>query len=442
MATTPEVIEIPLPQLQVPTTGNSAPPLMPATPSLVPPPPNLLASFSSAPPANANQAVPQKAVAVQVVPDPVQKSASDGATSADPVPSADAEPSATFMDLFRFASAGDKVMVGFAFFLAVLHGACLPAFSYVFGEFMDTTGSVSPDELLDRVSFLAGIMVAIGAFAFVASGLWTALFAYSSQRQGARIRTIYLASIIGKDCAWCVLFHLRLSCIELIIGIVCCRFDSVTPAEIPTRMNEEISRIQRAIGHQLGTGTMNASMFILGVLLGLVRGWQVALIVCSAMPLIGLSSGALGFFMSQKDKVQMDAYASSGAVAEEVCKINAPAASLLCLTLCLKVIYSIRTVTAFGGQVKEFARYCSKLSEAKAAGVRSGFLLACSLGLVYMFFYWGYAIAFWFGGKLISEDVKNSFTNKVWTGGDVVIVFFSGEALSHAFAAVLPSPFC
>jgi len=68
---------------------------------------------------------------------------------------------------------------------------------------MDTTGSVSPDELLGRVSFLAGIMVAIGGFAFVASGLWTALFAYSSQRQGARIRTIYLASIIGKDCAWC-----------------------------------------------------------------------------------------------------------------------------------------------------------------------------------------------------------------------------------------------
>ena len=95
-------------------------------------------------------------------------------------------------------------MVGFAFFLAVLHGACLPAFSYVFGEFMDTTGSVGPNELLDRVSFLASIMVGIGAFAFVASGLWTALFAYSSQRQGARIRTIYLASIIGKDCAWCV----------------------------------------------------------------------------------------------------------------------------------------------------------------------------------------------------------------------------------------------
>ena len=93
----------------------------------------------------------------------------------------------------------------------------------------------------------------------------------------------------------------------------------MTPAEIPTRMNEEISKIQTAIGHQLGTGTMNASMFILGIILGLVRGWQVALIVCSAMPLIGMSSGALGYFMAQKEKDQMDAYAASGAVAEEVC---------------------------------------------------------------------------------------------------------------------------
>lgn len=89
---------------------------------------------------------------------------------------------------------------------------------------------------------------------------------------------------------------------------------------------------------------------------------------------------------------------------------------------------------------QELLRYCSKLGNAKTAGVRSGFLLALSLGLVYMFFYWGYAIAFWFGGKLISEDVKNSFTNKVWTGGDVVIVFFSGEKFpSPNAAAALPS---
>ena len=38
-------------------------------------------------------------------------------------------------------------------------------------------------------------------------------------------------------------------------------------------------------------------------------------------------------------------------------------------------------MTAFGGQARELLRYCSKLGNAKTAGVRSGFLLALSLGL-------------------------------------------------------------
>jgi hypothetical protein len=172
----------------------------------VPPPPNLLAAYTSTSvpivAASASSSLsPPKLQALEVVAD---KGLISPPGVEAPAAAENSEPPASFLDLFRFASAGDKIMVVFAFFLAFLHGACLPAFSYVFGEFMDTTGSVSQDELLDRVSFLASIMVAIGAFAFVASGLWTALFAYSSQRQGARIRTIYLASIIGKDCAWWV----------------------------------------------------------------------------------------------------------------------------------------------------------------------------------------------------------------------------------------------
>jgi hypothetical protein len=168
----------------------------------VPAPPNLLSMLNAAPAVQPSQPASEIINVIDVFTDNGPKQTPIVAAPAAPIPDKDSEPTASFLDLFRFASTGDKVMVASAFFLAVLHGACLPAFSYVFGEFMDTTGSVGPNELLDRVSFLASIMVGIGVFAFFASGLWTALFAYSSQKQGARIRTIYLASIIGKDCAW------------------------------------------------------------------------------------------------------------------------------------------------------------------------------------------------------------------------------------------------
>ena len=202
----PEVIEIPM----APVLSDSAPAFpLPAHNPLyldkhvnVPPPPNPLQLYNGSQAATVSQHASKGSSLAVPNTDLGSKSPPNVAPPSHASPAQDAEPSASFLDLFRFASSGDKVMVGFAFFLAVLHGACLPAFSYVFGEFMDTTGSVGPNELLDRVSFLASIMVGIGAFAFVASGLWTALFAYSSQKQGARIRTIYLASIIGKDCAW------------------------------------------------------------------------------------------------------------------------------------------------------------------------------------------------------------------------------------------------
>ena len=202
----PQVIEVPI--LVVPS--DSAPafplpghnPLYPDRHVNVLPPPNLLASFISTPTIPPPKPASEIFNVVEVPINHGVTPASGGAEPSVSIPAQDPEPTASFLDLFRFASAGDRLMTASAFFLAVLHGACLPAFSYVFGEFMDTTGSVGPDELLDRVSFLASIMVGIGVFAFVASGLWTALFAYSSQKQGARIRTIYLASIIGKDCAW------------------------------------------------------------------------------------------------------------------------------------------------------------------------------------------------------------------------------------------------
>ena len=192
--------DIEIPDLVALSRAPPAFPLPARGPLYNPPPPNLLSIPASPPPAPSPPSS-DKIDVIEVVTDNGLKGTASGDEAAS-TPAQDSTPPSSFMDLFRFASAGDKVMIVSAFICAVLHGAALPAFSYVFGEFMDTTGSVSPDELLGRVSFLAGIMVAIGGFAFVASGLWTALFAYSSQRQGARIRTIYLASIIGKDCAW------------------------------------------------------------------------------------------------------------------------------------------------------------------------------------------------------------------------------------------------
>lgn len=81
----------------------------------------------------------------------------------------------------------------------------------------------------------------------------------------------------------------------------------------------------------------------------------------------------------------MDAYASAGAIAEEV-------------------LGTIRTVVAFGGQKKELQRYEEKLIFAKNNNIIRSLFSGIGFGLLWFFIYASYALAFWYGVRLILDE--------------------------------------
>lgn len=81
----------------------------------------------------------------------------------------------------------------------------------------------------------------------------------------------------------------------------------------------------------------------------------------------------------------MDAYGGAGAIAEEV-------------------LGTIRTVIAFGGQSKELARYEEKLIFARDNNIRRSLFSGIGFGLLWFFIYASYALAFWYGVKLILDE--------------------------------------
>jgi len=95
---------------------------------------------------------------------------------------------------------------------------------------------------------------------------------------------------------------------------------------------------------------------------------------------------------------ELDAYAKAGSVAEEV-------------------LSSIRTVAAFGGEKKEIERYSSHLGDARDFGIKKGVMSGLGMGFFQLIMFGSYALAFWYGAKLIIDDEM--------TGGDLLIVFFS-----------------
>lgn len=82
---------------------------------------------------------------------------------------------------------------------------------------------------------------------------------------------------------------------------------------------------------------------------------------------------------------ELQAYAKAGAIAEEV-------------------LGAIRTVVAFGGQHKEVDRYSVNLEAAKSHGMKKGLMGAIGMGFVFFIIFAVYALAFWYGSKLVRED--------------------------------------
>lgn len=66
-----------------------------------------------------------------------------------------------------------------------------------------------------------------------------------------------------------------------------------------------------------------------------------------------------------------------------------------------EVFTSIRTVVAFSGQWKEIKRYNDKLVVAKRLNIKLSWISGFGIGLFWVIVFSSYALAFWYGVKLI-----------------------------------------
>ena len=203
----------------------------------------------------------------------------------------------------------------------------MPAFTFVFGAVLNTVGENQPD-IRTQTDQLALIMFLISIGIFILGSAWSGLFNFTAVRQANRLRRAYLASVLCKDIAW---------------------FDTHTPGEIPSHLSNDIDKFQNAVAQKAGMALMNISQALTGMLLGFIQGWQLALVVLAGIPFIGLAMVALGKAMGNSSSVAQSSYAKAGSIAEEV-------------------LGSIRTVTAFGGEVFELDRYRSNLEISKKSG--------------------------------------------------------------------------
>lgn len=71
-----------------------------------------------------------------------------------------------------------------------------------------------------------------------------------------------------------------------------------------------------------------------------------------------------------------------------------------------QVLSAIRTVASLGSESIELKRYAGLLDGAYNAGVKEGISKGLGNGMLFVSFYFSYALAFWFGTKQVHEPHK------------------------------------
>uniref|UniRef100_A0A8C8A951 Bile salt export pump n=1 Tax=Otus sunia TaxID=257818 RepID=A0A8C8A951_9STRI len=291
---------------------------------------------------------------------------------------------------FRFSSSTEILMMALGSFCAIVHGAAQPAVLLVFGAMADTFIEYDIEmqditnfffffllpRLLDieqEMTKFAGYYAGIGCAILMLGYLQICFWVMAAARQIQKIRKAYFRKVMRMDIGW---------------------FDCTSVGELNTRISDDVNKINEAIADQAAIFIQRLTTFVCGFLLGFVSGWKLTLVIIAVSPLLGVGAAAVAKLTGR----ELKAYAKAGAVADEV-------------------LSSIRTVAAFGGEKKEVERYDKNLVFAQHWGIRKGIIMGLFTGYMWLIIFLCYALAFWYGSKLVLEEEE-------YSPGTLLQVFF------------------
>lgn len=288
------------------------------------------------------------------------------------------EKAVAFYKLFGFADSIDKILMIIGSIGAVGNGISVPLMTVLFGELVDSFGQNQTKAVISVVSKVAlkfvYLAVGSGAAAFLQVTAWM----ITGERQAARIRSLYLRTILRQDVAF---------------------FDKETnTGEVVGRMSGDTVLIQDAMGEKVGKFIQLTATFLGGFVIAFIKGWLLTLVMLSSIPPLVISGGVMSVVLSKMASRAQNAYAKAATVVEQT-------------------IGSIRTVASFTGEKRAVAAYESSLIKAYQSGVQEGWATGLGFGCAMFIIFCSYALAIWFGAKMILE--------KGYTGGEVLNVIIA-----------------
>ncbi|KAJ0743385.1 putative ABC-type xenobiotic transporter [Helianthus annuus] len=308
--------------------------------------------------------------------------------------------------LFAYADSTDYMLMIAGTVGAVGNGLCAPLMSVLLGDLTNSFGeNQNNNDVVRAVSKVSlkflNVAVAAGVVSFLQVSMWMA----TGERQAARIRNMYLKAILRQDVSF---------------------FDKETrTGEVVGRMSSDTVLIQDALGEkvcikkfpiqifiklsrkckryyylilQVGKFIQLMSTFVGGFVIAFFNGWLLTLVMLTSIPPLVICGGIMSVTVSKMASREQNAYAKAANIVEQT-------------------IGSIKMVAAFSGEKKAVEEYNKFLVDAYNSSVHQGLATGLCLGLMMLVILCSYALAFWYGAKMILE--------KGYTGGTVITVMIA-----------------
>ncbi|KAF6174303.1 hypothetical protein GIB67_040796 [Kingdonia uniflora] len=300
-------------------------------------------------------------------------------------------------NLFKYSTKFDIILIFFGCLGAFINGGSLPLYSFLFGDFVNKIAVDSTDDknlMMEDVEKVCLRMAGLAALVVVGAYMEITCWRMVGERSAHRIRTAFLRGVLRQDVGF---FDTQASTGDVMHGI-----------------SSDVAQIQEVMGEKMAHFVHHVFTFICGYAVGLIKSYQVALVVLSVTPLMmfcGIVYKAVYVGLTAKEEVS---YRKAGNVVEQA-------------------ISSVRTVFSFVAENHTAAKYAELLEKSVPFGVKLGFAKGAGMGIIYLVTYSQWALAFWYGSILVSKGKL--------TGGAAIACFFGvnvggrGLALSLSYFA-------
>ncbi|CAD8069741.1 unnamed protein product [Paramecium primaurelia] len=306
----------------------------------------------------------------------------------DPLKSEDKkqnESDVPYLKLYRFASKFDYGLMILSMIGAIGNGLSMPIYSIIFGDLTDSYAYDDDYTKIKKAGFNTLYMAILGISTLLVTLLMYATFSISTENQTKKLRKCYLESLLKKQVMW---------------------YDQVNTNALNQKINNEISSISDAIGEKTMTFTFSLAAFISGFIVGYIKGWKLALVITSALPILAITIAFIGFSASWREQFTLKSDIESSAVVEET-------------------LSQIKTVKMLDGEDFEYQRFKKIIQHSSKTIIKYGLYYGLSFGSMSGFQQWTYALGIFYSGQLVSNQVDINYTGPVYTSGSICTVFFA-----------------